>query len=100
MATHQELSQFTHEDLRRMNLLYGDLCQMTDRQLLEIAQNQLTKFKKLPPSQHTVFKKVLPLLEAIGIGIASNLATEKILSTDWKHLLLELLNFFSKLFSE
>lgn len=83
-----------------MNLLYGDLSQMTDRQLLEIAQTQLARFNEMFPAQQNVFKKLLPLLKAIGVGIASNLATEKILSTDWRHLLLELLNFLSKLFSE
>lgn len=45
MGTHDELTLFTHEELKRLNLTNQELCNLPLNRLIEAAQTELKRFK-------------------------------------------------------
>lgn len=95
MGTHEELSIFTHEELKRLNITHQELCDLPLNQLIEVAQTELKRFK--PKNEKE--RALKTLFGAILGQLAADLIHDAIESIDWSAIVLQIVEFIRNNFS-
>lgn len=95
MGTHKELSNFTHEELERLNLAHQELCDLPLGQLIEVAQTELNRFK--PKNEKEQALKAL--FGAILGQLAADLIHDAIKSINWSAIVLQIVDLIRNNFS-
>ncbi|MEG1152311.1 MAG: hypothetical protein RSD67_05515 [Oscillospiraceae bacterium] len=97
MATYNDLSNFTYDEIEQMELTYSQLSSLSLDELIKIANEKLENVNLTDEKSNKNFALLKPFFSQLLFCLTKDVIHDAIKSVDWSKVLPELIIYLSNL---